>query len=363
MSVVGDRTQYLNLEQIEAVCTQVAARLLVGGEALVGALRRELTAISANGLRSSALGQGQFGPHTALPGLIALAGPGGVGKTFFAELVAWVAYGERFAEHVLHVNCRAYLAGRFPPIPQAKLDSGPLTVISLEGVEVLPQLPPVAALWTDAIRYGRAAIPAANEQGNVIQPEIRFGRCLIVATANVGRELVTHIGFRPREAPRGAAETVGRPQGTGPADGGETGRDEASRLIEEALGTLFGADLAEVFAADRWIILPPLDPAGMRRLVDLQLTTLHDLLPRRSPPIQISEEAAARLIQMAQESRSPNKTAALVDHLHALVEPPINAALLRAAAPLPLGVQITLDGGAIRAQVEPVGSGAAPATT
>src|SRR5919201_1359948 len=194
MSVVGERTQYLSLEQIEAVCAEVAARLLVGNQEAVEALRRELAAVSANALRASALGQGQFGPHAARPGVVALAGPGGVGKTFFGELVARMVYGQRFAEHLIHVNCRAYFAGRLPPLPQAKLDAGPLAVVTLDGVEGLPQLPPVAALWGDAIRYGRAAIPAATNQGTVTQAELPFGRCLIVATANVGREQVAHIG-------------------------------------------------------------------------------------------------------------------------------------------------------------------------
>src|SRR5262249_52738204 len=135
MAVVTERTQYLNLEQIEAVCAGVADRLLVGGGEVIAALRRELVAISANGLRSGALGQGLCGPHLLRPGVVALAGPGGVGKTFFAELVARVVYGETFDAHLIGVNCRAYSAGRFPPVPQAALAARPLAIVALDGAE------------------------------------------------------------------------------------------------------------------------------------------------------------------------------------------------------------------------------------
>ena len=339
MSVVSERTQYLSLEQIEAVCAQTAARLLVGNDQLVAALRRELTAISANTLRSSALGQGLFGPVAPRPGLVTIAGPGGVGKTYFAELVARVTYGEHFAGHLVGVNCRAYFAGRFPPLPRAKLEAGPLAIVALDGVEVLPQLPPVAALWVDAVRYGRALLPAAGplgaEPGTAAPAELSFGRALIVATANVAREQVAHIGFRPREA-----EPVGR--------------DEASRLIRDALVALFGGDLAEAFGADRWIILPPLEKDGLRRLVDLQLASLAELLPKQSPPIEIAEPAAAKLIELALAARSPNKTVSLVDLIQSVVEPPVNAALLRAAALVPLQVRIELHDGQPRATADPL---------
>src|SRR5919197_5908682 len=180
MALVTDRTQYLNLEQIDAACAAVSERLLADDGTLVPALRRELTAVSANGLRSSALGQGLFGPHAPRPGVIAIAGPGGVGKTYFAELLARVVYGEHFGDHLIAVNCRAYFAGRFPPLPRAKLEGGPLAVVALDGVEVLPQLPPVAALWVDAVRYGRALLPAAGplgaEPGTAAPAELSFGR-------------------------------------------------------------------------------------------------------------------------------------------------------------------------------------------
>ena len=333
MSLADERMPYLSLEQIERVCREVAARLLVDGGGLVEALQRALTAISANGLRSSALRQGLFGAHAARPGVIAIAGPGGVGKTYLAELRGRVTYGERFADHLIVVNCRAYFAGRFPPLPRAKLEAGPLCVVALDGVEALPEIPPVAALWSDAIRYGRAALPATVDQGPPSQQELAFGRCLIVATANVAREQTAHIGFRP-----GQAEPVER--------------EAAARLIREALATLFDAGLADAFPLDRWIVLPPLDEAGMRRLVDLELASLAELLPRSSPPIEIDEPAATALIQAALRSRSPNKTAALVDLIEAVVEPPVNAALLRAAAPAPLRVRIALEAGRPRATVE-----------
>jgi DNA polymerase III delta prime subunit len=335
MSVVGERTQYLNLEQIEAACARVAERLLVDDGTVIPSLRRELTALSANGLRSSALGQGLFGPHAPRPGVLALAGPGGVGKTYFAELLARVIYGERFNEHLIAVNCRAYFAGRFPPLPRAKLETGPLAIISLDGVEVLPELPPVAALWADAIRYGRASLPAADEHGEVHQVELSLARTLIVATANVAREQAIHIGFRPED--------------THPV-----GQEESSRLIRGALSTLFEGSLNEVFVSDRWIILPPLDRGGMRRLVDLQLEVLAELLPSGSPAIEIEEAAAARLIQGALASRSPNKTVALVDLIRALIEPSVDIALLEAAAPIPLRVRVSLESGALKTSATPV---------
>ena len=334
---VGDRTQYLNLVQIEAVCAAVADRVLVDDGALVPALRRELTAVSANGLRSGALGQGLFGPHAPRPGIIAVAGPGGVGKTYFAELLARVIYGEHFGDHLIAVNCRAYFAGRFPPLPRAKLESGPLAIVALDGAEVLPEIPPVAALWADAIRFGRAALPAADERGAVTQLELSFSRALIVATANVARELTAHIGFRPEDA---------RP----------VGHEEAKVLIREALATLFGDALNDVFAPDRWVILPPLDRAGMRRLVDLQMETLAELLPKGSPAIEIEAAAAERLIELALASRSANKTQALVDLIHALVEPPVDAALLEIAAPIPLRVRVTLQQGEPHTAVEATAS-------
>ncbi|HEX2037425.1 MAG TPA: hypothetical protein VHS99_24865 [Chloroflexota bacterium] len=335
MSVVGERTQYLNLEQIETVCARTAERLLVGNGELMEVLRRELVAISANGLRSSALGQGLFGPSTPRPGLIAVAGPGGVGKTFFAELLARVAYGEHFADHLVNVNCRAYFAGRFPPLPRAKLEAGPLAIVVLDGVEVLPEISPVAALWADVIRYGRAALPVTGEHGAIVQQELSFSRCLIVATANVAREQVAHVGFRPVEAT-------------------PVGSDVSSRMIRDALSGLFDGAVGEVFPADRWVILPPLQRRDMRRLVDLQLTFLAELLPMGSPPIEITEPAANRLIEMAVGSRSPNKTAALVDLMRATVGPAVDVALLRASAPTPLRVRVGIEQGKLLALAEPV---------
>src|SRR5687767_5276385 len=100
-ALVTDRTQYLNLDQIDAVCARMSARLLVETDSLIGALKRELTAVSANALRSSALGQGLFGAYAPRPGLVLIAGPGGVGKSYFAELLARVIYGEHFADHLV----------------------------------------------------------------------------------------------------------------------------------------------------------------------------------------------------------------------------------------------------------------------
>jgi ATP-dependent Clp protease ATP-binding subunit ClpA len=335
MAVVSERTQYLNLEQIEALCAGVADRLLVGGRDVVDALRRELVTISANGLRSSALGQGLFGPHVPRPGVVALAGPGGVGKTFFAELVARVAYGETFSAHLIGVNCRAYFAGRFPPLPQAALEGRPLAVLALDGAEVLPEIPPVAALWSDAVRYGKASLPTTGAQGQIVQQELSFGRCLIVATANLGREEVAHIGFRPGET-------------------AEVGTEDSTRLIRDALAARFADAAGEAFPADRWLILPPLQRGDMRRLVDLQLTTLAELLPIGSPAVEISASAADRLIAQALAARSPNKTVALVGLMRAAVEPPVDAALLRNAAPVPLRVTIDVDGEQVRAEAVPV---------
>ena len=172
MLQISERTPYLSLEQIEAVCAEVAGRLLVGEAALVAALRRELASISANGLRSSALGQGLFGPYAPRPGIIAIAGPGGTGKTYFAELVARAIYGEHYLDHLITVNCRAYLAGRLPALPRAMLEARPLAVIAIDAAETLAQVPPVASLWADAFRYGRAAFPALGERGEVTQQDL-----------------------------------------------------------------------------------------------------------------------------------------------------------------------------------------------
>lgn len=334
-ALVTERTQYLNLEQIDSVCARLAGRLLVSTPSLIASLRRELTMLSSNALRSGALGQGLFGAYAPRPGLLPVAGPGGVGKSYFAELLARAVYGEHFADHLISVNCRAYFAGRFPPLPRQKLESGPLAVVALDSVEVLSQVPPVAALWADAIRHGRAPLPVLGDQGPAAQAELSFGRALIVASANVGREQAVHIGFsRPDSNPVGA--------------------ESSEQIIREALGDLFEGDLAELLAPDRWNILPPLDRAGMRRLVDLQLATSADLLPRSSPPVEIAEPAAARLVQLALASQTPNKTAALVSLMRALVEPAVNATLLRASAPLPLRVKVALAGEAPVVSVEPV---------
>lgn len=328
--LVTDRTQYLNIEQIDAVCSQMAARLLVRTPALVEALRRELTGVSANALRSSALGQGLFGAHAPTPGVVLIAGPGGVGKSYFSELLARVIYGEHFADHLIAVNSRAYFAGRFPPLPRAKLENGPLAIVALDAVEVLSQVPPVAALWADAIRHGRAPLPvlgdASGAPGASTMAELSFNRALIVATANVGREQAVHIGFRPEDAR--------------PVD-----PESSERIIREALGDLFEGDLAELFAPERWIILPPLDQAGMHRLVALELAALLDRLPRGSPPVEATPEAVERLIHRALDARSPNKTAALVELIQRLIEPAVNKALLRASAPIPLRVRVSLEAG------------------
>jgi ATP-dependent Clp protease ATP-binding subunit ClpA len=335
MSVVNERTQYLNLEQIERVCEGVANRLLVGNPTVVQALRQALVAISANGLRSSALGQGLFGAHVPRPGVISLAGPGGVGKTFFAELVARVVYGEHFGAHLIGVNCRAYFAGRFPPLPRAKLEAGPLAIVVLDGVEVLPEIAPVAALWADAIRYGRASLPAAGEQGQITQQELFFGRCLIVATANVGREQVAHIGFRPAQVD-------------------EVDSEAARRLIRSALGDLYGEAAGEIFPPEQWIVLPPLQRDDMRRLVDLQLASLGELLPLGSPAIEIDDGAADDMIDRALAVRSPNKTVALVDLMRSAVAAPVDTILLQNSAPVPLRVRITMTAQGPLVQVEAV---------
>jgi ATP-dependent Clp protease ATP-binding subunit ClpA len=333
VNAVSERTHYLNLEQIDAVCAHIASRLLIGSDELIETLRRELIVVSANGLRSSALGQGLFGAHAPRPGLVPIAGPGGVGKTFFGELVARAIYGEHFANHLITINCHAYFAGRFPPLPRVKLDRGPLTVIAFDGVEVLPQMPPISALWTDAIRYGRAAVPVAVEPTGQVMAELSFGRCLIVATANVAREKVAHVGFRPVDA-----------EALAPA--------VASKLIRDTLGQLFEGDLADIFSPDRWVILPPLARDGLRRLVDLQLAWIGDMLPGNSPPVEIADQAADRLIHLALASQSPNKTASLVNLLRSVVEPAVNEALLSASAPIPLRVVVTLTAGAPRAIVD-----------
>jgi ATP-dependent Clp protease ATP-binding subunit ClpA len=332
MPLVDDRTQYLSLEQIDRVCAETAARLLVDGDDLIGALRRELTAVSANRLRASALGQGNFGAYASRPGEVMIAGPGGVGKTYFAELLARVVYGDRFGDHLIVVNCRSYFAGRFTPLPRAKLEAGPLAIVALDGVEVLPEMPPVAALWSDAMRYGRAALPAVGEQGTITQQELSFAQCIIVANANVARDQAEHIGFQ-----------TGRGQ--------MVGRDESTRLIRTALGTLFDGYLLDAFPADRWTVLPPLTPEGLRRLVDLRLAAVADLLPKGSPPVEMSDAAAGLLIERAVASRGPNKTAALVDQLTESVEPAINTALLAQGAPLPMRVRIDAAGPALRVDV------------
>lgn len=325
-ALVTDRTQYLNLDQIEAACARLSARLLVRTDSLIDALKRELTAVSANALRSGALGQGLFGAHAPRPGLVLVAGPGGTGKSYFAELLARVIYGEHFADHLITVNCRAYFAGRFPPLPRVKLESGPLAIVSLDAAEVLSQVPPVAALWADAIQHGRAPLPVLGEGGQQGQMELSFARAIVIVTANVGREQAMHIGFRRADA---------RPVDPGSSD----------QIIRDALAELFEGDLAELFGPDRWSILPPLDRPGMRRLVDLELAALGDRLPRGSAPVEISDEAAERIVERALASRMPNKTAALVDLLKTIVEPAVNEALLRASAPLPLRVRVTLEKG------------------
>ena len=332
-ALVSDRTQYLNLDQIEAACERLSARLLVRTDSLIGALKRELTAVSANALRSGALGQGLFGAHTPRPGLVLIAGPGGVGKSYLAELLARVIYGEHFAEHLITVNCRAYFAGRFPPLPRNKLESGPLAIISLDAAEVLSQVPPVAALWADAIRHGRAPLPVLAEGGQPGQVELSFARAIVLVTANVGREQAVHIGFRPADAR--------------PVDATAT-----DQIIRDALGDLFEGDLAELFAPERWNILPPLDRPGMRRLVDLTLAALGDRLPRGSAPVEVTEPAAERLIERALASATPNKTAALVELIETIVGPAVNEALLSASAPLPLRVRVSLENGELVVTVE-----------
>jgi len=329
--LVTDRTQYLNLDQIEVACARMTARLLVRTDSLAGALKRELTAVSANALRSGALGQGLFGAQSTRPGLMLIAGPGGVGKSYFAELLARVIYGERFVDHLITVNCRAYFSGRFPPLPPNKLVSGPLAIVSLDAAEALPQVPPVAALWADAIRHGRAPLPVLGEGAQPGQAELSFARSIVVVTANVGRDEAVHLGFRPHNA-RTIDPTA------------------AEKLIRDGIGDLFEGDLGELFAPERWNILPPLDRAGMRRLVDLELAALAERVPRGSTPVKVTEPAAERLIQRALDSSSPNKTA--VELIEMIVEPAVNDALLRASAPVPLRVSVYLEKGEPAVTVE-----------
>ncbi len=332
--LVSDRTQYLNIEQIDAVCAEIGERLLVRTPALMEALRRELMGVSANALRSSALGQGLFGAHAPTPGVVLMAGPGGVGKSYFAELLARVIYGEHFADHLIAVNCRAYFAGRFPPLPRVKLENGPLAIVALDAVEVLSQVPPVGALWADVIRHGRAPLPVMGDaNGSPAHAELAFNRALIVATANVGRDQAVHIGFQPQDARAVDPES-------------------SERIIRDALGDLFEGDLAELFAPERWIILPPLDQNGMHRLVELELAALAERLPRGSPAVEASPEAVDRLIHRALDARSPNKTAALVELIQWLIEPAVNEALLRASAPIPLRVRVSLASGEPTVSVE-----------
>lgn len=324
MAIVTSGAQYIGLEEIDAACTQAAARVITPDPGLLLALRSELISVTANGLRRSALGQGMFGPHTPRPGLLLLAGPGGVGKSYVAELLARVLYGERFHEHFIHINCRTYLSGRFPLLSRPKLETGPLAVIALDGVEALLGAPPIAALWSDVILLGRTMVPVeVTSSGQIGQAEASFERCLIVATANVAREQAGHIGFR---APN--AEWVGA--------------EDSSRLVRSALQELFEGDLADVFPVERWVILPPLDHDDFGRLLTLRLAMLEELLPRGSPPIELAPDAAMALVDQALEVPTPNKTAALVRLIDGLVEPAVNAALVKAGAPLALQVQLDL---------------------
>ena len=128
-------------------------------------------------------------------------------------------------------------------------------------------------------------------------------------------------------------------------------------MIRDALTGLFEGDLNDIFSPDRWIILPPLEHGGMRRLASLQMEALSDLLPKGSPPIEIEEPAAAKLIESALASRSPNKTVSLVDLIHAVVEPPVDEALLAASAPIPLRVRVTLAEGQVRTTALPLSPG------
>jgi ATP-dependent Clp protease ATP-binding subunit ClpA len=158
---------------------------------------------------------------------------------------------------------------------------------------------------------------------------------LIVATANVGRELATHIGFHPDEARL-------------------VDEQESTQLIREALETLFAGSLADVFPPDAWVILPPLDEPAMRRLVELELASLCELLPKRSPPIEITDDALKEIVERAQTSKSPNKTTALVTLLRETVEPAVDTALLRVGAPLPLRVQVRMANGQPQVDAEVV---------
>jgi len=164
-----------------------------------------------------------------------------------------------------------------------------------------------------------------DANGAPAHAELAFNRALIVATANVGRDQAVHIGLEPQEARAVDPES-------------------SERIIRDALGDLFEGDLAELFAPERWIILPPLDQNGMHRLVELELAALAERLPRGSPAVEASPEAV--------DARSPNKTAALVELIQWLIEQAVNEALLRASAPIPLRVRVSLASGEPTVSVE-----------
>ena len=71
----------------------------------------------------------------------------------------------------------------------------------------------------------------------------------------------------------------------------------------------------------------------------------------------MNEQTTTILIDTALASRSPNKTVSLVDLIHAVIEPPVDAALLEAAAPIPMQVRVTLENGQLRTTAAPVSPG------
>ena len=159
---------------------------------------------------------------------------------------------------------------------------------SWDGVERSPSCPRWPPLWADAVRYGRAALPGRRRPGaDHAAGAGPFNRCLIVATANLGREQVAHIGFPPREV-----DEVGR----------ASGRRASSGTPWPTSST---GPPARSSPPDQWIVRPP--PPWSERT----------WAPRRSPadgpgtscprgappPIEITPTGAERLIEFALRAR------------------------------------------------------------